>query len=94
MDKRWIHFAAMVLIGDGVMAVLNPQADAQAWKNGPWVWQKLMKDMRKHPTLTRIVGLGQIAAGVSLALAESRSARRFAPLHSEPEDRSEDAFVR
>ena len=29
--KRYQHFAAMVLIGDGVMALIHPAKDAEAW---------------------------------------------------------------
>jgi len=90
LEKEWKHFAAMVLIGDGVMAVINPQHDAESWKHGPRLWQEAMQKMRKHPTLTRIVGLGQIVAGVSIALHEHRS-KRPARLHDAG---SEDAFVR
>jgi uncharacterized protein YjeT (DUF2065 family) len=94
MENQWKHFAAMVLIGDGVMAVINPRADAHAWKHGPIAWQKAMKELRKHPTLTRIIGLGQIAAGISIALAEDRSARRLSLTAASQDDPSEDAFVR
>lgn len=33
--NRWKHFTAMVLIGDGVMAAVNPRHDAHAWAKGP-----------------------------------------------------------
>jgi hypothetical protein len=33
--KQWKHFAAMLLIGDGVMALICPEWDAEAWAVGP-----------------------------------------------------------
>jgi hypothetical protein len=31
----------MILIGDGVMALVHPENDAKAWKKGPKVWRDL-----------------------------------------------------
>jgi hypothetical protein len=66
--KRWRHFAAMVLIGDGVMAIAHPQRDADAWTAGPRPWQNLMHTLRERPALTRAIGAVQIAAGIWWAL--------------------------
>ncbi|MDQ2835400.1 MAG: hypothetical protein M3Y50_16990 [Acidobacteriota bacterium] len=71
-QKRWKHFAAMVLIGDGVMALVRPQHDALAWKRGPAVWQKLMTELHDRPALTRLIGLGQIAGGICWALQQEK----------------------
>ena len=48
-SKRWKHFAAMLLIGDGVMAVVHPQKDALAWKKGPKPWKDLMHARMSAP---------------------------------------------
>jgi len=71
-QKRWKHFAAMALIGDGVMAVVHPRADALAWERGPKIWQKLMRNLSDHPTLTRAIGAAQIIGGVYWALHHER----------------------
>jgi hypothetical protein len=57
------HFAAMVLIGDGVMALIHPTFDANAWKRGPKPWRNL----------TRAIGAAQIAAGIYWALKQEDS---------------------
>lgn len=67
------HFAAMVLIGDGVMALIRPAADAKAWKQGPKPWRNLMHGLSKRPTLTRAIGIAQIAAGIYWALKQEDS---------------------
>jgi hypothetical protein len=64
------HFAAMVMIGDGVMALIDPARDARAWKKGPNVWQNLMHGLSKRPALTRAIGVAQIAGGVYWALKQ------------------------
>jgi hypothetical protein len=70
LSKRWQHFTAMVLIGDGVMAMIHPQRDAAAWKTGPVPWRGLMHELSKRPVLTRAIGAAQIAGGIWWALAQ------------------------
>ncbi len=70
--KRWQHFAAMALIGDGVMAVVHPQRDAMAWHVGPEPWQRLMRALHDRPALTRVIGVAQIVGGVVWALSQER----------------------
>ncbi len=68
--KRWQHFAAMALIGDGVMALVHPQRDAMAWHVGPAPWRKLMRGLHDNPSLTRVIGAAQIAGGIWWALSQ------------------------
>ena len=70
--RRWSHFTAMVLIGDGIMAIVRPHHDAQAWNLGPKHWRGLMRYMVDHPTLTRCVGLAQVVAGIMWATREEK----------------------
>ena len=69
-SNRWKHFAAMALIGDGVMAVIRPERDAKAWAYGPRPWRKCMRALGRHPELTRLIGAAQIAGGVYWALRQ------------------------
>ncbi len=71
--KRFQHFAAMVLIGDGVMAIIHPAKDAEAWKQGPAPWRDLMHFLSSKPNLTRAIGATQILTGVLWALHQSRN---------------------
>lgn len=67
-SRRWKHFAAMALIGDGVMAILRPEDDALAWKHGPQPWKFLMGRLQERPNLTRAIGAAQIVGGIWWAL--------------------------
>ena len=62
----------MALIGDGVMALMRPEHDAQAWKAGPKAWQRLMHRLQEHPTLTRAIGLTQVVGGIWWALYQEK----------------------
>ena len=70
--KRWKHFAAMALIGDGVMAVVRPEHDALAWKGGPKPWKELMQFLHERPVLTRAIGVAQVVGGVWWALQQEK----------------------
>jgi hypothetical protein len=73
VPNRFKHFAAMALIGDGVMAIVHPRRDAKAWSTGPAAWRSLMRGLAARPGLTRLIGTAQIAGGVYWALkAEKR----------------------
>jgi len=76
MALRWKHLTAIVLIGDGLLALLTPERDALAWRMGPEPFRSLMSYMAKRPALTRWVGATQIAVGVWWALHEDPEASR------------------
>ena len=71
--KRAKHFAAMVLIGDGVMAIVNPRNDARAWKTGPKLWHSLMGKRSERPGLTRVIGVAQVIGGICWALHQDEA---------------------
>ena len=70
--KRSKHFAAMALIGDGVMALVRPEHDALAWKGGPKPWRSAMQFLHDRPTLTRTIGAVQVVAGIWWALQQEK----------------------
>lgn len=71
-SKRWKHFTAMALIGDGVMAVVHPRSDAVAWEGGPHIWRRMMRNLRDRPGLTRAIGAVQIIGGVWWAFHQEK----------------------
>jgi hypothetical protein len=85
--KQWKHFAAMLAIGDGVMALIQPSMDAEAWAAGPEWWNQSMRFFKRHPQLTRVIAAAQIAGGIWWAL--SNEPRRSARDEWSGEDESE-----
>ncbi len=73
---RWKYLAAMMLIGDGVLAILRPRRDALTWNAGPESWKALMSYL-DHPQITRAIGAGEIAAGLAL-IARRNAAEQLA----------------
>ncbi|HEV3149403.1 MAG TPA: hypothetical protein VGY94_00530 [Acidobacteriaceae bacterium] len=70
MALRLKHITSMVLVGDGLLALINPEREALAWRMGPEPFRSLMGYMAKRPTLTRWVGAAQIGLGIWWALRD------------------------
>jgi uncharacterized protein YjeT (DUF2065 family) len=70
------HFTAMVLIGDGLMALAIPERDAKAWRLGPEPWRSMMGFLADRPQLTRLVGLTQVVVGLWWVMREEKSLSR------------------
>jgi hypothetical protein len=68
--KRVKYVAASFLVGDGVMALLDPQRVAEVWVDGPRPWKKMMRGLAKRPGLIRAIGAAEAAFGVWVALSE------------------------
>ena len=66
------HMTAMVLVGDGLLALVAPKRDARAWRMGPEPFRTMMSVLAARPNLTRWVGAAQIAVGVWMVMREER----------------------
>jgi hypothetical protein len=66
-QKRAIESLAMIAIGDGVLALLEPRRHLALWRDGPRVWRKAMMPFARRPRITRLVGAGAVVLGLWLA---------------------------
>ncbi len=58
------YLAAIALIGDGVMAIVQPSYYARVWKKGPKAWRVSMEWLAERPAVTRAIGAAEIVGGV------------------------------
>jgi hypothetical protein len=65
--KRLKESLAIVLIGDGAVAFLDPDRHNRLWKKGPQPYQKVMREFVQRPGLTRLLSVLEIALGLWLA---------------------------
>lgn len=65
--QRFKELLAILMIGDGVLALIAPSRHPRLWKFGPRGYQQLMQAFSDHPTMKRFSGIGQIGLGVWLA---------------------------
>ena len=78
---RWSqlkYLAAILLIGDGILAMLRPYRDAQAWSLGPQAWKDLMRYLSEHPEMLRTIGAAEIAFGFALATSRESITEQLA----------------
>lgn len=72
------YLTAMLLIGDGVMAMLRPYRDAMTWDMGPKAWKALMEYLSEHPDTLRAIGAAEVALGFALVASEGSAAEQLA----------------
>lgn len=65
--RRATECLAITMIGDGVLAFLEPQRHVGLWRRGPEPWQQMVRPFEEHPQLTRWLGAAEFAFGLWLA---------------------------
>ncbi len=65
--RRAMECFAMSMIGDGLLAFVEPERHVQLWYSGPRWWQRMMQPFADRPTFTRWVGAVEAAVGFWLA---------------------------
>jgi hypothetical protein len=58
---------AIVMIGDGALALAQPRRHRALWNTGPQAWRAFCSFFEARPTLTMAVGVASIALGFWLA---------------------------
>lgn len=75
MGRRIKEFAAMVAIGDGVLALLAPRRHILLWRIGPEEYRAAMERIAGRPGLVRALAAAEIGVGLLLALRQYGGAR-------------------
>ncbi len=65
--RRMLECVGLAMIGDGVLACIEPRRHIELWEQGPEGWQKMMKPFVQNPGMTRCVGAAEAALGLWLA---------------------------
>ncbi len=66
--NRWAKESlAMMMVGDAMVTLVDPERHCQLWARGPDKWRQFVNSFVKHPLLARGLALGELAAGVWLA---------------------------
>jgi hypothetical protein len=76
MDPMWSRrikeTVAVVTIGDGVIEVLAPREHSLLWDAGPEGVRRVARFFAQNPNYMRLLGAGQVAFGLWLALRQYR----------------------
>lgn len=65
--KRSAEMAAVFMIGDGLLGLLQPQRHVDLWKSDVTAVDLLIRPFKGRPGRRRAYGLLQLAAGLILA---------------------------
>ena len=74
--KRTLEMAAIFMIGDGVLGLLQPQRHVDLWRSDGPAADALVRPFAGKPKRRRLYGVAQVAAGIVLAATLSAKARR------------------
>jgi hypothetical protein len=70
--RRMKETLAILIIGDGAIALVSPREHSLLWEVGPEGVRKLARFSAENPAYMRLLGAAQIAFGLWLALRQYR----------------------
>lgn len=76
--KRYLEFFGMLLLGDGLLTMLDTRRHCVLWEKGPKAWRQAVSAFADHPNASRMAGLFETALGFWLARQQKPSLVRYA----------------
>jgi hypothetical protein len=67
MKARWKDLAAMLLIGDGLLGLIEPKRHSAVWECGPESYKEFARTLEHKPNVARAIGASFIALGLWLS---------------------------
>ena len=68
--RRTAEMAAMFMIGDGLLGLLQPDRHVALWRSDVAAADALVRPFAGRPGRRRVYALAQIAGGIALAAAQ------------------------
>ena len=62
--ERVAEIAALLMVGDGVVGLVQPGRHTRLWRSGPRPYRAAMEPLVRHPGLTRVIAAAEAAAGL------------------------------
>ena len=72
-SRRLLEILGIMMVGEGVIATATPSRYAVMWFGGPRLWRKPVAYLVVHRTVTRLLGLTELVAGMWIALRQQRA---------------------
>jgi hypothetical protein len=70
MKSRTLDVFAMLLVGDGILSLLQTRRHCLLWQVGPEFCRELVDEFVEHPSAARTAGFAELILGVWLARRE------------------------
>jgi hypothetical protein len=68
--RRIMELLAMLLVGDGVIALVAPRRHNHLWRFGPEGYGRVMEAFAERPALTRLLAEAEVGRGLWIALRQ------------------------
>lgn len=65
--KRSAEMAAIFMVGDGLLGLLQPTRHVELWRSEVAAVDALVRRFDARPGMRRLYGVAQLAAGIALA---------------------------
>lgn len=75
-ERRLLELLAILMVGDGLLALLYPRRHLRLWRFGPRVYEEMVDWQIARPTITRLIGAGVLGAGLLLAERQYTEVKR------------------
>ena len=73
MKSRWEELLAIVLIGDGMLNLIQPKRHTAIWHCGPASYRRIADKLEEHPSATRGIGFAFVTLGVWIATRAAKA---------------------
>ena len=70
--RRMKETLAILIVGDGAIALVSPREHSLLWEVGPEGVRKVARYFAENPNHLRLIGTAQIALGLWIALRQYR----------------------
>lgn len=70
MKRRFLEMFSWIMIGDGLLSLLDPRRHCLLWETGPAPCRELLDAFARRPGFTRAFGLAEALAGFWLATSQ------------------------
>lgn len=67
IQQRITELAALLMVGDGIVGLMQPERHTRLWWSGPRRYREAMEPFVRSPALTRVAGAAEAAVGLWLA---------------------------
>lgn len=73
MMARWKEFAGMILIGDGLLNMLQPRRHTTIWNCGPKFYKDAARKLQANPGMARALGVAFLGLGLWLGRSAAKT---------------------
>ncbi|MDQ6912260.1 MAG: hypothetical protein M3128_05230 [Verrucomicrobiota bacterium] len=71
VKRRLIELGALLLIGEGIMGLIQPRRYSLLWHFGPRLLKAATEELAEHPIAARAIYALEAAAGIAIAALQT-----------------------